>query len=57
MVSVIVDDAQVPNDKNYGRAVAAPAFKHVAEQLIQYLDIKPAQQMPRSFVAMQGGFQ
>ena len=57
VVSVIVDDAQVPNDKNYGRAVAAPAFKHVAEQLIQYLDIKPAQQMPRSFVAMQGGFQ
>ncbi len=57
VISVIVDDAQVPNDKNYGRAVAAPAFKHVAEQLIQYLDIKPAQQMPRSFVAMQGGFQ
>ena len=57
VVSVIVDDAQVPNDKNYGRVVAAPSFKHVAEQLIQYLDIKPAQPLARSLVAMQGGFQ
>jgi len=56
VISVIVDDAQVPNDKNYGRAVAAPSFKHVAEQLVQYLDIKPAQPLVRSFVAMQGGF-
>ena len=56
VISVIVDDAQVPNDKNYGRVVAAPSFKHVAEQLIQYLEIKPAQPLVRSFVAMQGGF-
>jgi len=56
VVSVIVVDAQVPNDKNYGRAVAAPSFKRVAEQLIQYLDIKPAQPLNRSIIAMQGGF-
>jgi cell division protein FtsI (penicillin-binding protein 3) len=55
VISVIVDDAQVPNDKNYGRAVAAPSFKHVAEQLIQYLDIKPAQPLTRGLLAMQGG--
>lgn len=41
VLSVIVDDARVPNGSAYGRAVAAPAFKHVAEQLIQYLDLKP----------------
>jgi len=55
VLSVVVDDAQVPGDKNYGRAVAAPSFKHVAEQLIQYLDIKPAQPPARSLVALQGG--
>jgi len=55
VLSVIVDDAQVPNGKNYGRAVAAPAFKHVAEQLIQYLDIKPVTPFTRNLVAMQGG--
>jgi cell division protein FtsI/penicillin-binding protein 2 len=55
VLSVIVDDAHVPGDKNYGRAVAAPSFKHVAEQLIQYLDIKPVQPLTRSLVAFQGG--
>ncbi|MEN9403060.1 MAG: Stage sporulation protein [Verrucomicrobiota bacterium] len=55
VLSVIVDDAQVPDGKNYGRAVAAPSFKHVAEQLIQYLDIKPVQSYSRNLVAMQGG--
>lgn len=55
VLSVIVDDAKVPGGKNYGRAVAAPAFKHVAEQLIQYLDIKPVTPFTRNLVAMQGG--
>lgn len=41
VLSVIVDDAKVSGGLAYGRAVSAPAFKHVAEQLIQYLDIKP----------------
>ncbi len=44
VITVIVDDARVPREKGgagYGRVVAAPSFKHLAEQLIQYLDIKP----------------
>jgi cell division protein FtsI (penicillin-binding protein 3) len=55
VLTVIVDDAKVPKGNAYGRAVAAPAFKHVAEQLIQYLDIKPVDRVTRGFVAMQGG--
>ncbi|MDQ5979032.1 MAG: hypothetical protein QG602_2006 [Verrucomicrobiota bacterium] len=55
VLSVIVDDAQVPGGHNYGRAVAAPAFKRVAEQLIQYLDIKPVTPLTRNLMAMQGG--
>ena len=38
VLSVIVDDARVPTGNAYGRAVAAPAFKHVAEQLIPHLE-------------------
>lgn len=42
VITVIVDDARLPGRKvNYGSAVAVPAFKRVAEQLISYLDIKP----------------
>ena len=39
----------------WGRVVAEPAFHHIAEQLIQYLDIKPGMPGSRSFLAMQGG--
>jgi cell division protein FtsI/penicillin-binding protein 2 len=57
VLSVIVDDAQTPKGTMAsGRNVSAPAFHHIAEQLIQYLDIKPALNVNRSFVAMQGGF-
>ncbi|HVZ63080.1 MAG TPA: penicillin-binding protein 2 [Lacunisphaera sp.] len=56
VLSVIVDDGHVPNGGTaYGRVVAAPAFKHIAEQLIQYLDIKPVLPNPGRFLAMQGG--
>ena len=56
VLSVIVDDAHVPGGGvAYGRAVAAPAFHHIAEQLIQYLDIKPVMPVNRNFLAMQGG--
>ena len=55
VLSVIVDDAKVTSGSAYGRVVAAPAFKHIAEQLIQYLDIKPVQPASRSLLAMQGG--
>jgi cell division protein FtsI/penicillin-binding protein 2 len=55
VLSVIVDDAQVPNGIAYGRVVAAPAFHHIAEQLIQYLEIKPVLPTTRSFLAQSGG--
>ena len=42
-ISVIVDDADAHalNGVAYGAKIAAPSFKHIGEQLIQYLDIKP----------------
>jgi cell division protein FtsI (penicillin-binding protein 3) len=55
VLTVIVDDAQVPGGKNYGRAVAAPAFQHIAEQLVQYLEIQPVAPANRNFLAMSGG--
>ena len=56
VLSVIIDDAKnVPGGIAYGRLVAAPAFHHIAEQLIQYLDIRPVEPAARSFLAMQGG--
>jgi cell division protein FtsI (penicillin-binding protein 3) len=56
VLSVIVDDARVPaGTMASGRNVSAPSFKHVAEQLIQYLDIKPVQPLTRNLVALQGG--
>ncbi|MBA3848838.1 MAG: hypothetical protein C0502_02435 [Opitutus sp.] len=55
VLSVIVDDAKVPGGTAYGRAVSAPAFKRVAEQLIQYLDIKPVHASGRGLLAMSGG--
>lgn len=42
VITVIVDDGRPPSGgTGYGSVVAAPSFKKVAEQLIQYLDIKP----------------
>jgi cell division protein FtsI/penicillin-binding protein 2 len=55
VLSVIVDDAKVSSGIAWGRVVAAPAFHHIAEQLIQYLEIKPIMPVPNSFVALQGG--
>lgn len=55
VLSVIVDDAKMAQGNAYGRAVAAPAFKHVAEQLIQYLGIQPVTPLTRNLLAMQGG--
>lgn len=56
VLSVIVDDAQLPKGKMAsGRNVAAPSFHHVAEQLIQYLDLKPVPTESRNLLAMQGG--
>ncbi len=56
VLTVIVDDAQVAGGTAWGRVVAAPAFKHIAEQLIQYLDIKPViQPAPGRLLAQTGG--
>jgi cell division protein FtsI/penicillin-binding protein 2 len=56
VISVIVDDARVPTGgPAYGRIVAAPAFKRVGEQLIQYLDIKPVASSRLRFVALEDG--
>lgn len=55
VLSVIVDDAKVQGGIAYGRAVAAPSFRHIAEQLIQYLDIKPVMTPTRNILAFNGG--
>jgi cell division protein FtsI (penicillin-binding protein 3)/stage V sporulation protein D (sporulation-specific penicillin-binding protein) len=56
VITVIVDDARVPNGRvAYGSTVAAPSFKHIAEQLIQYLDIKPVVAPGFNLLVMDGG--
>lgn len=59
VITVIVDDAEVPKalgGYGYGRVVAAPSFKHLGEQLIQYLDIKPVDYSAGAkLVTMEGG--
>jgi len=65
VISVIVDNARLPNGRSaYGRIVAAPSFKRIGEQLIQYLDIKPtsgpgsvAPVSPRPLFSLQGATQ
>jgi cell division protein FtsI/penicillin-binding protein 2 len=56
-ISVIVDDADAhaPGGVAYGAKIAAPAFKHIGEQLIQYRDIKPVYEPGRSLLVMEGG--
>ncbi len=42
VITVVVDDGHPQNGRiGYGATVAAPSFRKIAEQLIQYLDIKP----------------
>jgi len=56
VISVIVDDAKVPGGRiAYGATVAAPSFKRIGEQLIQYLDIKPVLDPGRNLLVMDGG--
>jgi cell division protein FtsI (penicillin-binding protein 3)/stage V sporulation protein D (sporulation-specific penicillin-binding protein) len=55
VISVIVDDANVPGGEAYGRLVGAPFFKDIGQQLIQYLDIKPPYSSGRALLAMEGG--
>ncbi|MFH1497885.1 MAG: penicillin-binding protein 2 [Verrucomicrobiota bacterium] len=59
VISVIVDDGRpASGGVGYGSVVAAPSFKRIAEQLIQYLDIKPAAASASGgLLAMEGGRQ
>ena len=58
VITVIVDDAKLDRGRlNYGSAVAVPSFKRIAEKLISYLDIKPADPLQASAYAMNGGRQ
>jgi cell division protein FtsI/penicillin-binding protein 2 len=56
-ITVIVDDADAgtPGGTAYGNIVAAPVFKRLGEQLIQYLDIQPPVASAGSQFAMEGG--
>jgi cell division protein FtsI (penicillin-binding protein 3) len=56
-ISVIVDDADAhaPGGVAYGKGVAAPSFKRIGEQLIQYLDIKPVYTPAGGNLVMGGG--
>jgi cell division protein FtsI/penicillin-binding protein 2 len=56
-ITVIVDDADActPGGTAYGHIVAAPVFKRLGEQLIQYLDIQPPVASAGSQFAMEGG--
>ncbi len=55
VLSIIVDDPQVPGGRAYGSSVAAPSFHRLAEQLIQYLDIKPVMTPSNTLLAANGG--
>ncbi|HSI09580.1 MAG: peptidoglycan D,D-transpeptidase FtsI family protein [Rariglobus sp.] len=56
VITVIVDDGHPANGRTgYGSVVAAPSFKNIAEQLIQYLDIKPVIDPSRNLLVMEGG--
>jgi len=59
VISVIVDDGHPKNGLDgYGATVAAPSFRHVAEQLIQYLDIAPVEpvaEQKKPMFAFDGG--
>jgi cell division protein FtsI/penicillin-binding protein 2 len=58
VISVIVDggDARAPGGVAYGAKVAAPSFKHIGEQLVQYLHIEPVAASPHpALFAMEGG--
>jgi cell division protein FtsI/penicillin-binding protein 2 len=55
LISVIVDDGHLPQGgMASGALVAAPSFKRIGEQLIQYLDIKPVMEFNRPIAAVGG---
>ena len=53
---VLVDDAQVSHDKNYGGMVAAPVFSRIAEKAARYLGLTPSPEIPAGSVVAGQGF-
>ncbi len=52
---VLLDDAQVVHNQNYGGMVAAPIFSRIGEKAARYLGLKPSlEEPPGSVVAGQG---
>lgn len=43
---VLLDEAQVSHDKNYGGMVAAPIFSRIGEKAARYLGLKPTVEEP-----------
>jgi cell division protein FtsI (penicillin-binding protein 3)/stage V sporulation protein D (sporulation-specific penicillin-binding protein) len=43
---VLLDEAQVSHDKNYGGMVAAPVFSRIGEKAARYLGLKPTAEEP-----------
>jgi cell division protein FtsI/penicillin-binding protein 2 len=56
VMTVIVDNGRVEKGDAYGSVVAAPSFKRIAEKIIRYMDIPPAEAVPLTpALAMKGG--
>ncbi|HEY3897866.1 MAG TPA: penicillin-binding protein 2 [Chthoniobacter sp.] len=53
---VLVDEAQVAHDKNYGGLVAAPVFSRIAEKAARYLGLTPSPEIPAGSVVAGQGF-
>jgi cell division protein FtsI (penicillin-binding protein 3)/stage V sporulation protein D (sporulation-specific penicillin-binding protein) len=47
---VLLDDAQVAHDKNYGGMVAAPIFSRIGEKAARYLGLTPSLEEPAGSV-------
>jgi cell division protein FtsI (penicillin-binding protein 3)/stage V sporulation protein D (sporulation-specific penicillin-binding protein) len=47
---VLIDEAQVPHDKNYGGMVAAPVFSRIGEKAARYLGLVPSPEIPAGSV-------
>lgn len=53
---VLVDEAQVSHDKNYGGMVAAPVFSRIAEKAARYLGLKPTEEEPLGSVMVHNDY-
>jgi len=53
---VLVDEAQVSHDKNYGGMVAAPVFSRIAEKAARYLGLKPTVEEPMGSVMVHNDY-